>query len=97
MSSWQSFFNQLSKPENNEILAVSEKICQCNVGSLEFSGKLYLHNGNCTLKSACCAIQIDKHKAKRQSVCITNSTKSEGHLIENHTNRFYSLESFLKR
>ncbi|MFX0084796.1 MAG: hypothetical protein ACFFAU_03905 [Candidatus Hodarchaeota archaeon] len=97
MSTWQSFFNQLSKPVNNEIFAISEKICQCNTGSLEFSGKSYLHNGNCTLKSACCAIQIDKHKAKRQIGFKTNSTKSDGPLIENHANRFYSLESFLKR
>jgi hypothetical protein len=97
MSSWQSFFNQLSKPVNNEIVGISEKICQCNTGSLVFSGKNYINKGNCSLNSACSAIQIDKHKARMQLGCISNSTRSEGAVIEHRANRVYNLESFLKR
>jgi hypothetical protein len=97
MSSWQSFFNQLSKPVNKEIITPSEKICSCNTGCLEFSSKSYLYKGNCNLSSACCAIQIDKHKARPISVSLSNLNLSKEVVSDRETTPIVSLEVFLKR
>jgi len=97
MSSWQSFFNQLSKPVNKEIILSSDKICSCNTGCLEFSSKSYISKGNCNLSSACCAIQIDKHRARIEGVYSTTIKHSEKLLSERESTPIVSLEAFLKR
>jgi hypothetical protein len=111
MSSWQSFFNQLSKPVNKEIISTSEKICSCNTGCLEFSSLSYLNKGHCNLNSACCAIQIDKHKARTINISLSNLNQSKEVVSESLSNLnqskevvserdttpIVSLEVFLKR
>ena len=97
MSSWQSFFNQLSKPVNKAVISSSETICRCNTGYLEFSEKSYIHKGNCNLSSACCAIQIDKHRARSNSVFLSNVEKSTKVTSKRELSPIVSLETFLKR
>ena len=97
MSSWQSFFNQLSKPVNKAIISSSEIICNCNTGCLEFSDKSYIHKGNCTLSSACSAIQIDKHRARINSVFLSNIKQSKEVISERDISPIVSLETFLKK
>ncbi|MHA1225730.1 MAG: hypothetical protein ACTSR2_01275 [Candidatus Hodarchaeales archaeon] len=71
MSSWQSFFNELTKPSKTQcfsstIQSTTTEICRCNKGSLEFSKKDldYRTIGNCSFSSACCVIQVDKHRVR---------------------------------
>lgn len=97
MSTWQSFFNQLSKPAKEEETLISEEICSCNTGKLEFSGKSYTYKGNCNFHSACCAIQIDKHQALKNCGYVLNSCKSQNKLTDDQSNCVFSLEAFLKR
>lgn len=97
MSTWQSFFNQLSKPAKEEETPISKEICSCNTGKLQFSGESYTYKGNCNLHSACCAIQIDKHQALKNCGYVLNSCKTQGSLTEDQSNCVFPLEAFLKR
>lgn len=99
MSTWQSFFNQLSKPVNNNgNLTISNKICHCNEGTLVFCGKNSYHpQGDCSLNSICCAIQIDKHRAYSFSNNITVSEKPEISVSEETSSRLFSFDRFLDR
>lgn len=99
MSTWQSFFNQLSKPINNDDSStISNKICHCNRGTLVLFGNNSYHpQGECSLSSVCCSIQIDKHRAfnfnNRDSILkkpkISSSEKSSSSL--------FPLDAFLNR
>ncbi|MHA1969979.1 MAG: hypothetical protein ACW964_19570, partial [Candidatus Hodarchaeales archaeon] len=86
-----------SKPVNKEIISTSEKICSCNTGCLEFSSLSYLNKGHCNLNSACCAIQIDKHKARTINISLSNLNQSKEVVSERDTTPIVSLEVFLKR
>ena len=99
MSTWQSFFNQLSKPiNNNDTLSFSNKICHCDEGTLVFCGNnSYRPQGDCSLSSVCCAIQIDKHRAYAFSNNFTVSEKSEISLPEKTNSGLFSLDTFLDR
>ena len=64
MSSWQSFFNQLTKPPKSGTSASSEIICKCNKGNLVAVNITELKtSGTCTLDSFCSIIQIDRFRA----------------------------------
>lgn len=99
MSTWQSFFNQLSKPvDKNDTLTISNKICHCDEGSLSFNGKNYYHpNGDCSLSSVCCAIQIDKHRVYTLGNNFTPLEKPETTLSEESSSKLFPLDSFLDR
>jgi hypothetical protein len=81
MSSWQSFFNQLTKAPKQNIEGSYDIICRCDKGKLavidncEF--KTYF---NCSTDLFCNMIQIDKYKAKtfNNGMPITpNTVKNE--------------------
>ncbi|MFX0171005.1 MAG: hypothetical protein ACFE9L_03720 [Candidatus Hodarchaeota archaeon] len=69
MSNWQSFFNQLSRPVNNEISHQSNEICHCTKGTLFYhrykdGNNSYNPQGKCSVSSVCFAIQTDKHRVR---------------------------------
>ena len=98
MSTWQSFFNQLSKPINNtDTLSISNKICHCDKGSLSLCNHNFRPQGDCSLNLTCCAIQIDKHRAYTFRNNFTVSEKPEISLSENPTSRLFPLDTFLDR
>ena len=74
MSSWQSFFNQLSRPQLNDTHPASEFICHCEKGDLIRNLNMeYTHTGNCTPNCFCAIIEIDKCSARRFSNSISIS------------------------
>jgi hypothetical protein len=74
MSSWQSFFNQLSRPQRNDTHPTSEFICHCEKGDLIRNLNMeYTHTGNCSPNCFCAIIEIDKCNARRFSNSISIS------------------------
>jgi hypothetical protein len=93
LSSWQSFFNKLSKPANQESYSISEYVCQCDQGELAVSTDTnFVTSGECCLDLFCSLIQIDKFKAQtfvnRISISVTKEEPKKS--SENN-----SLEHFL--
>ena len=78
MSSWQSFFNELSRPQRNNVHYTSELICRCEKGELIRNLELeYIHAGECSSDCFCAIIEIDKRSARKFSNTISIS-KIEG-------------------
>ena len=68
MSSWQSFFNQLSRPQRNDSHSTSEFICRCEKGELIRNSELeYIHSGKCYSDCFCAIIEMDKRNARKFS------------------------------
>lgn len=68
MSSWQSFFNELTRTSKQGIQATSNVICQCERGKLiAINDSNFETSINCSLGLFCSIIQIDKHRAKTYS------------------------------
>ena len=77
MSSWQSFFNQLSKTSDRTAPRTMEKkICACNKGTLIYSNQSYISKKGCSLSAVCCAINIDKHRVNQCSQFGTSNEVS---------------------
>ena len=88
MSSWQSFFNQLTKPPKSGTSASSEIICKCNKGNLVAVNITELKtSGTCTLDSFCSIIQIDRFRA------LTNNSGA----ISIFAKDMYSAEDICKQ
>ncbi len=65
MSSWQSFFNQLTKTPKQRIEGSSDIICECDKGKLAvIDNSEFKTFMNCSMNLFCNIIQIDKYKAK---------------------------------
>ncbi len=79
MSSWQSFFNQLSKTSDRNVKDTGmNKICSCNRGMLIYSNHSYISKEGCSLSAVCCAINIDKHKiSQSRDFIIGNDVSSK--------------------
>ena len=74
MSSWQSFFNQLSRPQRTDPHSVSEPICHCEKGSLIRTSEMkYIHNNECSSNCFCAIIEIDKRNARKYENSISIS------------------------
>ena len=98
MSTWQSFFNQLSKPVNiNNSTSILNKVCHCDEGSLSFDGDLYHPQGDCSLSLVCCSIQIDKHRARIFNNRLTIQEKPETSLSRKNDSNIFSLDTILDR
>ncbi|MFX0123771.1 MAG: hypothetical protein ACFFAE_09045 [Candidatus Hodarchaeota archaeon] len=98
MSTWQSFFNQLSKPVNiDNTRSISNKLCHCDEGSLSFNGNDYHPQGDCSLSFVCCAIQIDKHRIYTFNNHLTISEKRETSLSGKNDSNIFSLDTILDR
>ncbi|MHA2223730.1 MAG: hypothetical protein ACXAC8_00775 [Candidatus Hodarchaeales archaeon] len=96
MSTWQSFFNQLAKPIKKEMILVSNEICHCSKGAVLFCGdETYHSEKECSLSSACCEIQIDKHRSYVMNRNITISDSTELSLLKKFNTPSFSLDSFL--
>ncbi|MHA1236696.1 MAG: hypothetical protein ACTSQ9_03425 [Candidatus Hodarchaeales archaeon] len=96
MSSWQSFFNQLSRPQRTDPRSASESICHCEKGSLIRNAEMkYIHNGICSSNCFCAIIEIDKRSARKFSdnisILQTESISSD----KNIETGISSLEQFL--
>ena len=64
MSSWQSFFNQLSRPPKEGILPSPEIICNCKKGKLIVENTTsFTPLGVCKLENFCSIIQVDRYRA----------------------------------
>lgn len=64
MSSWQSFFNQLTRPQKSGTSISSELICKCEKGTLIAENLSdFKSTGSCMLGSFCSIIQIDRFRA----------------------------------
>ncbi|UCG03542.1 MAG: hypothetical protein JSW11_06020 [Candidatus Heimdallarchaeota archaeon] len=98
MTTWQSFFNQLSKPVNiNDSTSILNKLCHCDEGSLSFNGDDYHHQGKCSLNLVCCAIQIDKHRVYAFNNGLTISERVETALSGKNDSNLFSLDTILDR
>lgn len=98
MSTWQSFFNQLSKPVNiSNTTSISNKLCYCDEGSLSFKGDDYHPQGECSLSLVCCAIQIDKHRVYTFINHLTISEKPKAPLSGEKDSNLFSLDTILDR
>ncbi|MHA2106652.1 MAG: hypothetical protein ACW99R_02950 [Candidatus Hodarchaeales archaeon] len=65
MSSWQSFFNQLTKTSKQGTDGSLDIICQCDKGKLTIiNGSDFKTSINCSMSLFCSIIQIDKYRAK---------------------------------
>ncbi len=65
MSSWQSFFNQLTKTSKQGNQRSINIICHCVKGKLEVTKDFELKTyNNCSMNSFCAIIQVDKYRAK---------------------------------
>ena len=96
MSTWQSFFNQLSKPVNiNNSTTVLNNLCHCDEGSLSFNNGNYHPQGKCSLSLVCCAIQIDKHRVRTFSNQITIPNNIETSLTEKNNSSLFPLDTIL--
>ena len=64
MSSWQSFFNQLTRPAKEGILPSTEIICNCKQGKLVVEDiTTFKASDGCNLENFCSIIQIDRYRA----------------------------------
>ena len=93
MSSWQSFFNQLSRPQKNPSLSMMETICNCEGGTLTQSPDLsYQYSGVCSPKCFCAVIEQDRRDARKytQSISLTQTNKEFN--SEDEKNEKNSLE-----
>ena len=98
MSSWQSFFNQLSRPQRTPLRSASESICHCEEGSLIRNAEMtYIHSGICSSNCFCAIIEIDKRNARNFSndisILQTESIRSDKKLETGIS----SLEQFLNK
>ena len=78
MSSWQSFFNQLSHPQKHSSLSLTETICNCKGGNLTQTADMnYQYSGICSSKCFCAIIEQDRREARKfdQSISITQADK----------------------
>ena len=96
MSSWQSFFNQLSRPQRNDLHPTSEFICHCEKGDLIRNLKMeYIHTGKCSPNCFCAIIEIDKCSARRFSNSISISQKDTLGCDKNIESNKSALEQIL--
>ena len=66
MSSWQSFFNQLSNTAKKGENGSFDIICQCEKGNLTIvNDSDFKTSSNCSRNFFCSTIQIDKYRAKK--------------------------------
>ena len=92
MSSWQSFFNQLTKTTKQGTHEVSDIICQCEKGKLAvIDRKKFKASNNCSMSLFCSMIQIDKHRAKN----FNNKISIISHKAEITDNSPYEIASSL--
>ncbi len=96
MSSWQSFFNQLSRPQRNSVNSTSEFICHCEKGELIRNLDMeYIHIGKCSSSCFCAIIEIDKSSARRFSNSISISQTDALSCNKNIKTSNSSLEQLL--
>ncbi|MFX0051470.1 MAG: hypothetical protein ACFFAJ_02510 [Candidatus Hodarchaeota archaeon] len=102
MSNWQSFFNQLSRPVNNEISHQPNEICHCNKGALFYhrnkdGTNSYNPQGECSLSSVCFAIQTDKHRVRTFNTTLIKDSEVHSFEIEKHQAQALSFEFLLNK
>ncbi|MHA1976127.1 MAG: hypothetical protein ACW98F_01530 [Candidatus Hodarchaeales archaeon] len=65
MSSWQSFFNELTKTAKLNNQRNPDVICHCEKGKLTVIDESNFKTlNNCSMSLFCSIIQIDRHRAK---------------------------------
>jgi hypothetical protein len=88
MSSWQSFFNQLTRPAKEGMLSSTEIICICKKGKLIIEETTtFKASGACELENFCSIIQMDRYRA------ITKKTDLDSIV----TNDMYSSKNNYKQ
>ncbi len=98
MSSWQSFFNQLTKPSKQDNQASYDIICQCEKGKLiVINGSNFETSTNCSMDLFCSIIQIDKHRAKTFNNKITIIPWKSGMDEEDPHDKIISLDHLLEK
>jgi hypothetical protein len=96
MSSWQSFFNQLSRPERKDKHSTSEFICQCEKGELIRNLNMeYTHTGKCSPNCFCAIIEIDKCSARRFNDSISISQTDTIYCDKNSETKKSAIEQIL--
>ena len=91
MSSWQSFFNQLSHPQKTNSNSMKELICSCEKGSLSQTLDMkYLYSGSCSSKCFCAIIEQDRRDARTfyQSISLSQTkqiTRDKDTITENNS------------
>ena len=79
MSSWQSFFNQLSRPQKTSSNTMKELICSCEKGSLSQTLDMkYSYYGSCSPKCFCAIIEQDRRDARRfyQNISLSQTKQA---------------------
>ncbi|MCK5158992.1 MAG: hypothetical protein KAR08_07535 [Candidatus Heimdallarchaeota archaeon] len=98
MSSWQTFFNQLTKTSKQDIQASCDIICQCEKGKLvAINGSNFKTSTNCSMNLFCSIIQIDKHRAKTFNNRITIIPRKSGIDEEDPNDKIISLDHLLEK
>jgi hypothetical protein len=96
MSSWQSFFNQLSRPQRSGPNSTSESICHCEKGNLIKNADMkYIYSGKCSSTCFCAIIEIDKRDARKFSTSISIMQVEAINTDKNIKSGINSLEQFL--
>jgi hypothetical protein len=96
MSSWQSFFNQLSRPQRNNMHPTSEFICHCEKGDLIRNLNMeYIHTGKCSPNCFCAIIEIDKCNARRFNNSISIAQTDTTYCDKNIESNKSTLEQIL--
>jgi hypothetical protein len=102
MSNWQSFFNQLSKPINNENLCNSYEICHCTKGVLLYQrnknrSNSYIPQDECSLNLICYTIQTDIHRARAFENTPIDTKGTEIHSLGKGHTRVFSFDTLLNK
>ena len=98
MSSWQSFFNQLSRPHQNDSNSTSEIICQCSKGNLMKNVKMeFIYTGECDSSCFCAIIEIDKQNARKFSNSISITQTEAINTDKNELTHLDLLDQFINK
>ena len=96
MSSWQSFFNQLSRPQRTNSHSTSELICQCQKGNLIRNVEMeFIHTGDCAASCFCAIIEMDKRNARKFSNSISILQTENFNIDQNKLTGLNQLKKFL--